>query len=147
VFGIIDGLGEGELHRAVLPSKWTILGVIRHLTLDVERFWFSAVVAGEQAAIDGLAKGDEAWKVGAKLSSSEVFGQYQREIDRANRIVAAASLSAEPLWWPTDQFGEWRLRSVREIVLHVITETACHAGHLDAVRENIDGRQWMVSTQ
>jgi hypothetical protein len=29
-------------------------------------------------------------------------------------------------------------------MLHVITETACHAGHLDAARELIDRRQWMV---
>jgi len=29
-------------------------------------------------------------------------------------------------------------------MLHVIKETACHAGHLDAVRELIDGRQWIV---
>jgi hypothetical protein len=29
----------------------------------------------------------------------------------------------------------------------VITETACHAGHLDAVRELIDGRTWLVLTQ
>jgi hypothetical protein len=32
-------------------------------------------------------------------------------------------------------------------MLHVITETACHAGHLDAVRELIDGRTWMVLTE
>jgi len=31
-------------------------------------------------------------------------------------------------------------------VLHVITETATHAGHLDAVRELIDGRTWMILT-
>jgi hypothetical protein len=35
---------------------------------------------------------------------------------------------------------------VREVVLHVITETACHAGHLDTARELIDGRLWMVLT-
>ena len=34
--------------------------------------------------------------------------------------------------------------NLREVVLHVITETATHAGHLDAVRELIDGRTWMV---
>jgi CO dehydrogenase/acetyl-CoA synthase alpha subunit len=37
-------------------------------------------------------------------------------------------------------------QAAREITLHVITETACHAGHLDAVRELIDGRQWLVVT-
>jgi hypothetical protein len=43
-------------------------------------------------------------------------------------------------------FGGWRLDDVREIVLHVIAETSCHAGHLDAVRELIDSRQWIVLT-
>ena len=33
---------------------------------------------------------------------------------------------------------------LRFIMLHVMKETACHAGHLDAVRELIDGRQWIV---
>ena len=36
------------------------------------------------------------------------------------------------------------VQHLREVILHVITETACHAGHLDAVRELIDGRTWMV---
>ena len=40
-----------------------------------------------------------------------------------------------------DAEGEWRLHDVRDVLLHVITETACHAGHLDAVRELIDGQQ------
>jgi hypothetical protein len=43
-------------------------------------------------------------------------------------------------------FGDWRLHDLREILLHVITETACHAGHLDAARELIDGRRWLVLT-
>jgi len=37
----------------------------------------------------------------------------------------------------------WKLQDLRAVILHVITETACHAGHLDAVRELIDGRTWL----
>ena len=37
-----------------------------------------------------------------------------------------------------------RLENLREIILHVLTETAVHAGHLDATRELIDGRTWLV---
>jgi hypothetical protein len=40
-----------------------------------------------------------------------------------------------------------RLDNLREILLHVIAETATHAGHLDAARELIDGRQWIVLTE
>jgi hypothetical protein len=43
----------------------------------------------------------------------------------------------------TDHFEHWRLRDLREIILHVITETAVHAGHLDAARELLDGRTRM----
>jgi uncharacterized damage-inducible protein DinB len=146
VLGILDGLGEAELRRSVLPSGWTILGLVQHLTLDVERFWFSAVVAGDQQAIDGLAKGDEAWRVSADVSRSEVFERYLEESARANHIIDSVPLDAEPLWWPTEQFGDWRIDSLREIILHVIVETACHAGQLDVVRELLDGKQWLVLT-
>jgi hypothetical protein len=35
------------LHREVLPSGWTCAGMVRHLALHVERFWFREIVAGE----------------------------------------------------------------------------------------------------
>jgi uncharacterized damage-inducible protein DinB len=146
VLGIIDGLGEPDLRRSVLPSSWTILGLVRHLTLDVERFWFSAVVAGDQDAIDGLAAGDAAWQVSADVSGAEVLQTYLEESARANHIIDSVPLDAKPLWWPTEQFGDWRMESLREIILHVMVETACHAGQLDVVRELLDGQQWLVLT-
>jgi hypothetical protein len=146
VLGVLEGLGEAELRRPVLPSGWTILGLVQHLTLDVEQFWFSAVMAGDQCAIDGLAKGDEAWQVNAEMSASVVFESYLKEIDRANQIIGSVLLDAEPLWWPPDHFGDWRIGSLREIIVHVIVETACHAGQLDVVRELLDGKQWLVLT-
>src|SRR5258708_38188314 len=47
VLGILEGLSEEDLRRPVLPSGWTCLGLVHHLALDVERFWFRAVMAGE----------------------------------------------------------------------------------------------------
>jgi hypothetical protein len=43
-----------------------------------------------------------------------------------------------------DLCDEWRMHSVREIIFHTMTETASCAGHLDVVRELIDGRLWLV---
>jgi hypothetical protein len=54
------------------------------------------------------------------------------------------SLDAAPAWWPTEQFGDWRLDTNLQVLTHVITETACHSGHLDAARELLDGNQWFV---
>ena len=147
VLGILEGLDEDALRRPVLPSGWTCLGLVQHLALDVERFWFRCVVAGEQAAIDRLAETPDAWRVDAETPAEAVFDLYRRETERANFIVAATSLDAALAWWPGDLFGDFRLHNLREVMLHVIVETACHAGHLDAARELIDGRRWLVLTE
>jgi len=147
VLGILDGLDDEEKRRPVLPSEWSCLGLVQHLTLDVERFWFRAVVAGEPAAIDGLgAASDNAWDVGPDVSAESVLSLYREEIKRADAVIGATPLDSAPVWWPGDLFGDWRMDNLRQVLLHVIVETACHAGHLDAARELIDGTQWLVLT-
>ena len=144
VLGILDGLPEEALRRPVLPSGWSCLGLVRHLALDVERFWFRAVVAGEPV---DLESGDGAWQVSPDMPAEAVFGLYRQEIELANAIIAATPLDSAPAWWPDELFHDLPSRDLRETVLHVMTETACHAGHLDAARELIDGRTWLVLTE
>jgi uncharacterized damage-inducible protein DinB len=144
VLGILDGLSSEDLRRPVLPSGWTCLSLVNHLALDVERFWFSQVIAGVPEA--GGESAEDGWNVRPDVPAADVLDSYRREIERANAVISAADLDKAPGWWPEELFGDWRLASVREIMLHVITETCCHAGHLDAVRELIDGRQWIVLT-
>jgi hypothetical protein len=146
VVGIIDELEEVDLRRSLVPSGWTPLGLIQHLTLDVERFWFLAVVAGDRRTIDELDRGDDSWRVDAGMSGTAVFENYLAAAAAANQVIGTFPLDAEPRWWPAGHFGDWRLESLREIVLHVIEETACHAGHLDVMRELVDGRQWIVQS-
>ncbi len=146
VLGILDGLDEAALRRPLLPSGWSCLGLVQHLALDVERFWFRCVAAGEPVAIDGLAATPDAWLVGGDVPAGAVFDLYRQEIERADAVIAATPPDAAPAWWPADLPGAWRPPSVRAIILHVMTETACHAGHLDAARELIDGRQHLVLT-
>jgi hypothetical protein len=143
VLGILEGLPTEALRRPVLPSGWTCLGLVQHLALDDERFWFRAVTAGEPVE---LASGAEAWQVGPDTPAEAVLGAYRQEITLANAIIARTPLDSPPAWWPEGQFGSWRPHDVRQIILHMITETACHAGHLDAARELIDGRTWLVLT-
>lgn len=145
VLGILEGMTDADLRRAVLPSGWTCLGMVNHLALDVERFWFRAVIAGERAVIDELATTDDAWLIEPGVHAEQVFDRYRRECTLADAVIAEMSTSNAPAWWPDELFGSWRLHSSREILLHVITETACHAGHLDAARELVDGRTWLTS--
>ena len=143
VLSALDGLPDEALRRPVLPSGWTCLGLVQHLALDVERFWFRAVVAGED--VDLLA-GDEAWRVDAGTPAEAVLDAYRAEAERSDAVIASTALDAAPAWWPAGLFTGPPPRDLRATVLHVVTETACHAGHLDAVRELLDGRQHLVLT-
>jgi uncharacterized damage-inducible protein DinB len=143
VLGALDGLPDEALRRPVLASGWTCLGLVRHLALDVERFWFRAVVAGEQV---DLPKGNEGWQVAADEPADAVLELYRRECALSDDVIERTPLDAGPSWWPDELFGDLPRRDLRRTVLHVVTETATHAGHLDAVRELIDGRTWLVLT-
>ena len=147
VLGILDGLPDADLLRPVLPSGWNCVGLVRHLALDVERFWFRHVIAGqpEEADIPGEAEepDTDAWEVGPDVPVQAVLDLYRREIELADAVIAVTRIDSPPAWWPEDMFGSFRLADLRAVLLHVIAETACHAGHLDAVRELIDGRMWL----
>jgi uncharacterized damage-inducible protein DinB len=125
----------------VLPTGWNCLGLVSHLTYDVERFWFRAVVTGESVDFP-----DDAWSVPTDMPAASVLQNYRQEIERADEIIEATDLDAPPAWWPEDRWGAWRLDDLREVLLHVIVETACHAGHLDAARELLDGQTWLLVT-
>jgi hypothetical protein len=79
------------------------------------------------------------------MSPDAVFDLYRREIELANEVIGANALDTPPAQWP-EEWANWRFEDLRAVMMHVITETATHAGHLDAVRELIDGRTWLVLT-
>jgi hypothetical protein len=144
VLGILDGLADHDLRRPVLPSGWSCLGLVRHLAVDVERFWFRAVLAGEQVELE---TGDGGWRVPDGMAAEAVLELYRDEAARTDAVVDALALDAGPAWWPTDVFPGLPVRDLRRTLLAVIVETATHAGHLDAVRELVDGRTWLVLTE
>jgi uncharacterized damage-inducible protein DinB len=145
VLGILESLPEEAMRRPVLPTGWTCVGLVQHLALDVERFWFRQVMAGEEAGPDEF--GDDGWQVRPEVPAAAVLDLYRREVEMADKIITTAgSLEASPAWWPDFFAPSFRLDSLRQVLLHVIAETACHAGHLDAARELIDGQTWLILT-
>lgn len=144
VVGILEGLSEEDLRRPLLPSGWSCLALLRHLTLDVERFWFAGVIAGEPDVAGQLRAGAEVhWYVPEGMSAEEVLADYRTAIARSDSVLAAATPEQEPAAWPVELWPTWRMPDVRHILIHVLTEVACHSGHLDAARELIDGRTWL----
>jgi hypothetical protein len=144
VFAQLEGLTEEQLRRPVLPSGWSCLGLVRHLTLSDERYWFEVVVAGEP--LDFWPEGENGdWVVGPEESADQVLAAYRAAIERSDEILAARGLDQPPSQ-PEDWWAEAGVQfpDVRAVVMHVVVETATHAGHLDAVRELLDGRQYIV---
>jgi uncharacterized damage-inducible protein DinB len=140
----LEGLSDDHLRRPVLPSGWTCLGLVRHLTLSDERYWFETVMAGGDLAY--WPEGPNAdWVVGADEQSDSVLAAYRDAVDASNALIAGLSLDTPPArpedWWPS---AGLRFPDLRSVIMHVIVETATHAGHLDAARELLDGRQHIV---
>ena len=141
VVGILEGLSEEQVRRRLLPSGWHCLGLVKHLTVSDEHYWFRCVIGGEpQPCIP-----DEDWRVGPHESADDVLAGYREAARRSDAIIAATDLDAAPAW-PDPVWADWGtdFPDLRSVLVHVLTETAVHAGHLDVVRELIDGRQWIV---
>ena len=135
----LDGLTIEQQRTAVPPRTWAPLTVLHHLALDVERWWFQAVVANDpQAWAYFDANPDGGWSLPDGVDATAL---YAAEAAKSDEIILRVGLDAIPAAWP-DFFGP--VNSVGEIVLHVIGETAGHAGQLDVVRELIDGHQHLV---
>ena len=84
IFEALEGLDVDGLRRQVLPSHWSCLGLVNHLSLDVERFWFQAVIAGEQAAVeDVLGSSDN-----ALTSTPSVLAIVSRNRSARRRVSA-----------------------------------------------------------
>jgi hypothetical protein len=136
----VEAMPAAARRRSLLPSGWTPLGLVRHLALDVERVWFRAVMAGERVA---LPEGYEGWTVPPGVSDEEVMAQYRDEWREVASAVAGMRLDQAPLWW-FEGAGDPPHSTLREVMLHVLVETATHAGHLDVCRELVDGGQRLV---
>ncbi len=144
VLAAVEGLTSEQLRQPVLPSGWSCLGMLKHLALADEHYWFRSIVGGEP--LDFFPEEPNAdWKIDDAETDDDIVGLYRNEIEAANRVI----LSTEPDDPPRQRdpmWDEWGLDfpNLRHIMLHMIAETACHAGHLDAARELLDGKQWLV---
>jgi hypothetical protein len=144
ILDVVGGLDEALLRRAALPSGWSPLELVRHLTLADERYWFSSIVGGEDLGwLPVEPQGD--WTVQPEESAVSVVDAYRRQIVASNAVLDRVAPD-EPPKRRDARWDTWGVDfpNVRFIVLHMIAETATHAGHLDAAVELFDGRQRLV---
>lgn len=136
VLAIVDGLGPDALTTAVLPSGWTPLALIEHLG-HAERHWFQEVLVGRAEPLPWPP--DDYPPFTTPRSPAVVFAFYRDQCARSNAVIAETPLSTVPRGRHPSPLND-EITDLRRIVLHMIEETARHAGHLDAARELLDGR-------
>jgi uncharacterized damage-inducible protein DinB len=135
-----DGLDAGQLAFRLPTSSLTLAGLLNHLAL-VEDSWFPERFAGQPAnalwaGIDWDADPDYEFRTAVELTPEELRRRYAEACDRSREVVARAEdldqLSVHPR-------RTGRHFDLRWVLLHLIEETARHAGHADLLREAIDG--------
>ena len=142
VLAIVEGLSAEDWHRPVVPTGWTSAGLLEHLG-GAEWHWFQGVVAGKQPELPGDLLEDQppydplTVVFTTDASAAEVITFYRDQCAQSDAVLARTPLSARPL----GKHGSGRSEppNVRWVVLHMIEETARHAGHLDIAREFLDG--------
>jgi uncharacterized damage-inducible protein DinB len=135
-----DGLSAEQMARSLVPSSLTLGGLLNHLAL-VEDWWFRVRFAGLPdddlwTGIDWEADPDFEFHTAADFTPDELRRRYRQACDRSREVVAQAS-SLDELSVEKQRNGEQF--DLRWALLHLIEETARHAGHADYLREAIDG--------
>ncbi|MGD0063818.1 MAG: DinB family protein [Streptosporangiaceae bacterium] len=135
----LDGLGEYDVRRPLVPTGTNLLGLVKHLA-GIEFGYFGDTFGRaydeavpefdpEEPLADMWATADE--------TREEISGLYRRAWAHSDATIEALPLDAigHVPWWPAEQSEV----TLHHIVVRVTAETQRHAGHADIVRELIDG--------
>ncbi|MBO3743388.1 DinB family protein [Actinoplanes flavus] len=136
------GLDAPALRATVGASSMTIGGLLKHLAL-VEDVYFSVRLDRAPAAlwrdVDFDADPDWEWRTASGDSPEELYTLWRESVERSRAHLAVALSTggldgAIPFTWP-----DGRSPNLRRVLVDVIEEYARHLGHVDLIRESIDG--------
>jgi hypothetical protein len=129
--GLLDGLTEEQARRRLVPSKTSLLALVKHAAF-VERAWFHVSLAGRSRAELGMPEdADASFDLSDADTVQSVAADYRTAWTEALDIAAAYDL---------DDLATHNRRgplTLRWIYVHMVEELARHAGHGDILREQI----------
>ena len=136
---------EAMARRSVEPSTMSLLGLVRHLA-EMERAGFRKLMAGQDVPRLFCSETDRDGDFDGAVPDPEVvaeaWGAWRAEVDFATRFVAEAPSLDITGDDPLNQHGSGGgAMSLREALVGMIEEYARHMGHVDLLRERIDGRR------
>src|SRR6478735_6331930 len=126
-----DGLTEEQARRSLVPSRTTLLGLVKHATF-VERVWFDEAISRRSRAEIGIpATPDESFILadgdtiaGVQAAYREACAESRSRTERlgVDDVVTGNRRGPLPLRW---------------VYLHMLRELAQHCGHADILREQL----------
>ena len=135
----LEGLGEYDIRRPMTPTGTNLLGLVKHLSI-VEGGSFGAVFdrpfEPHLPWWDGEApEGADMWAT-ASEGREDILQLYRSAAAHADLTIGSLDLDApgHVSWWTTPNV------TLHDVLVHVLAETARHAGHADILREQLDGR-------
>lgn len=124
----VEGLDDAQARWTPEGKLIPLLGVVNHLT-KVEWRWIDGGFGGAQ-----VMRSEQEFSPGPDVTLPEAVAAYRQRATVTDARIRSLELSrtAEPQSWAKGHDLRW-------VILHLINETARHAGHADATREMLDG--------
>lgn len=132
-----QGVSQEDARKAPLPGSplMTLSGLINHLRW-VEYYWFEVVfLGGEDEGPWTDEDPDREMRIAVDFPLEQLLAEYAEQSARYRELVAAHDLGTETKVARRDG----RRPDLRWVLLHLIEETSRHNGHLDVIREIVDG--------
>jgi uncharacterized damage-inducible protein DinB len=133
----VRGLPDDELRGSRLPSGWTPLELVKHLT-HVERRWLVWGFLGEPVDDPWGDSRDGQWYVGQEESLDDLVHELSVQAVVTRSVIENHELSDAGK--PGERWDGDAPATLERILFHLLQEYARHIGHLDVVRELVDGR-------
>ncbi len=141
------GLTDEQAAQRTTASELSLGGLIKHVTLT-ERQWIDFILEGP-AAMGGRDEASmTAWMNAFGMAEGDTLARLLEAYEEVARrtddlVVALPDLDADQPLPEAPWFEPGARWSARRVLLHVIAETAQHAGHADIIRESLDGAKTM----
>ncbi|MGH2808387.1 MAG: DinB family protein [Actinomycetota bacterium] len=129
----LEGLDDDQLRRPMTPSGTNIIGLVKHLA-SVEYTWFCQTFGRESHAVPfDEADPDADMRAAPGETTAAIVDYYARARADSDRVIDELDCDTTGTAWSGETV------SLRWVLVHMVEETARHAGHIDIVRELIDG--------
>ena len=136
----VQGLSDAQLRVSLLPSGWTVLELVKHLT-HVEQRWLMWGFEGQPVARpwgDSQDSPDGRWYVSDTEDGPDLVRALQAQGAVTSSVVRAHELS--DIGRPGERWEGAAPPTLERVLFHLLQEYARHVGHLDVVRELMDGK-------